>query len=461
MPHFVTTVTTVALALSRRFVRDRGPANASEESERFEHGVVVTVIAFATLSALLWALVRVPGAGGPDEASHVALIERMRDAGGIPLFQGFEPGKFSGSPGRVINAHELTPNLSALGLAGLASVFRLNDPAATTLLGRLYAVCLFPLTLALAYRTLCILLPGRPVERVVGLTTIATIPQFMLTHSSVTNDTPTIAAASLGIYAVARGWKEGFRKSDALLLGAALGLVGLHKASGWVAMPMAAGLIAWRLRREVPRMLGALGIVALIVLAVAGWWYVRMLIIYGDPIGTATTQAAIEATGTAVATPRDQGLSPWEYARTSGWLEKVFRSFWAGYGVRKMTVPDAAYLAFLAMLVVGMAGLIGAAAGARGAKTKDGPVWLAFGLVVVVQWVLNFWTSWTLDGAAFHGRYAYPMIVPFAALLAVGLGRAVVGLSRSRFPLAMMVPLMVAGNMAYFVHVVVPDVVGL
>ena len=57
MPHFVTMVTTVALALSRRFARDRGPANASEEFERFEHGVVVTVIAFATLSALLWALV--------------------------------------------------------------------------------------------------------------------------------------------------------------------------------------------------------------------------------------------------------------------------------------------------------------------------------------------------------------------------------------------------------------------
>ena len=88
-------------------------------------------------------------------------------------------------------------------------------------------------------------------------------------------------------------------------------------------------------------------------------------------------------------------------------------------------------------------------------------MWIAFALAVAGLWLLNLWTSWTLDGAAMHGRYTYPVIVPFVALLAVGLSRALDLTGRSRFFMAAMIPLMVAGNLVYFVTVVVPDVVAL
>ena len=441
-------------------MRSGSPAPATDLGNH-ERWAVVAIIVFATLSALLWALIRIPDGGGPDEANHLALIERIRDAGGIPRFEGFEGSDFTGSPGRVINAFELTPNLSALALAGLASAARLSDPLATLLLGRLYAVSLFPVTLLLAYLTLRLLIPTRPVERVWALTALATLPQLMLVHSYVTNDTPTIAFASLAVYLTVRGWTNGFRRRDAALLGVALGLVGLHKANGLVIVPMAGALIAWRLRHNLPQLARTLGTVAVPALAVAAWWYVRMLVVYGDPIGTGTTKAAIEAVGTAVATPHDRGLSPWEYAHVSGWVEGAFRSFWAGYGVRKMTMPDAAYLAMLALLVVGAGGLAASAWRTRGRTASDGAVWIAFGLAVAGLWGLNLWTSWTLDGAAMHGRYTFPAIVPFMALLAVGLGRALSVTGRSQFVLALLVPLMVAGNLAYFVHVVIPDVVAL
>ena len=423
-----------------------------------ERRAVLAIIAFATCSVLLWALIRTPGEGGPDESAHLDLIERIRGAGGIPIFHGFDRSQFIGTTGRVINAYELTPNFSALVLAGLASLARFSDPVATLLLGRLYAVGLFPITLLLAYFTLRILLPDRPVERLWALTALATLPQFMLVHSYVTNDTPTIASASLTIYLTVRGWARGFRQMDAVLLGVALGLVGLHKANGLIAVPMVAGLIVWRLRHAGFGQLRILGTVAVTAVAVAGWWYARMLILYGDPFGAETTRAAIEAVGTAVPTPRDQGLSPWEYARTSGWVEAAFQSFWAGYGVRRMTVPDAAYLAFLLLVVLGGVGLLAASWRARGGVAATGSVWTAFGLAVVGLWALNLWTSWTLDGAAMHGRYTYPVIVPFAALLVVGLCRALAITGRSQFLLALTIPFMVVGNLAYFINVVVPDV---
>ena len=425
-----------------------------------ERGAVLAIIAFATLSALLWALIRTPG-GGPDESAHLDLIERIREAGGIPIFHGFDRSQFTWTPGRVINAFELTPNLSALALAGLASAARFSDPVATLLLGRLYAVSLFPITLLLGYLTFRVLLPDKPIERLWGLAALATLPQLMLIHSYVTNDTPTIAFASLAIYLTVRGWARGFGRLDAVLLGVALGLVGLHKANGLIVAPLAAGLIAWKLRYEPAHLLRTLGTVAVASLAIAGWWYVRMLVIYGDLLGTETTRAAIDAVGTAVPTPREQGLSPWEYAWTSGWVEGTFRSFVAGYGVRRMTVPDAAYFAFLVMLVLGMTGLIAACWRARGRISGAGAVWIAFGLAIAGLWGLNLWTSWTLDGAAMHGRYTYPVIVPFVALLAVGLGHALSTTRRSPLLMASVIPLMVVGNLAYSVFVVVPNVVAL
>ena len=163
----------------------------------------------------------------------------------------------------------------------------------------------------------------------------------------------------------------------------------------------------------------------------------------------------------AVATPGDQGLSPWDYAAASGWVEGTFRSFWAGYGVRKMTLPDTAYLALFAVLLVSAAGLISVIVRTRARASRDSALWIAFAAAFAVLWGLNFWSSWTLDGAAMHGRYVYPAIVPFAALLAVGLGEAGAWLGRSRSLLAMTIPLMIAANLAYFVRVVIPDVVAL
>ena len=373
------------------------------------------------------------------------------------MFEGFARSDFSGSPGRVINAHELTPNLSGLTLAAVANAVDLS-PAATTLLGRLFAVTLFPATLILAYLTLRMLIPGRPVERLWALTGLAMLPQFMLVHTYVTNDTPTIACASLAVYLAVRGWKNGFKQSDTILLGIALGLAGLHKANGLIVAPMAAGLIAWRLRHDLRRLLQALGTVAVIALAISGWWYARMLVIYGDPIGTATTQAALEAIDTVVPTPRKLGISPWDFA-LAGWLEGTFRSFWAGYGVAKMGLPDNLYLALIAMLGVAAAGLIGRALETRGRIPTDAPLWTIFISGWTVLWLMNLLSSWTLDGVAMHGRYTYPAIVPFAALLAVGLGGIVAAPRASRFVVALTIPLMIAGNVAYTIHVVVPDVI--
>lgn len=204
-----------------------------------EHGATLAIIAFATFSAMLWALIRIPGAGGPDESAHLDLIERVRASGGIPLFQGFDRSQFTWTPGRVINAYELTPNVSALALAGVASMLRLSDPVATLVLSRIFAVCLLPFTLFFGYLTLRILIPDRPVERLWGLTALATLPQLMLVHSYVTNDTPTIAFATSATYVAVRGWSHGFRTQDSILLGVALGLVGLHKANGLIVLPLA------------------------------------------------------------------------------------------------------------------------------------------------------------------------------------------------------------------------------
>ena len=132
-----------------------------------------------------------------------------------------------------------------------------------------------------------------------------------------------------------RGWRNGFRRQDAVLLGVALGLVGLHKANGLVVAPMAGGLIAWKLRHSLPQLLqdprhgrptGA-GRGRLVVCAHAGcvWrsaWHGHHE--SGDRgRGYGCRHAAMT-----------KDLSPWEFAVANrGWIEGAFRSFWAGYAV--------------------------------------------------------------------------------------------------------------------------------
>ena len=432
--------------------------------ERHSEGLVVAaLIAYATLNALIWSVVRPPIFGGPDEENHFRLIQEMVDTGGWPLFKGYAENAFAGLAIRAQVAYELTPNMSAVPAALLLGAFGSGEVAFDIHLARLVNVALFPITLGLAYLTLRRLFPSSVLMRVWPLAVMATTPQFTLLFSYVTNDSPAIAASTFGVYALVRAFKADFGNRESVLLGVALGLVALHKFTGFMIFPVAGLTIVWALRRSPTRLLKVAGIVALFVLAISLWWYVRMVIVYGDPFGVATTQAAVDASGGAPIPYRERGYSLWRFLTETEWVGENFATFWGGYGIVKLKLPAAVYILLAGLSILGLAGLAARLVGWLRNQRRSADVdWMptAMAMLFFGLLALSLWSSYSVD-MALHGRYLFPEFLPFIVLLTIGLSTFAPLVRRTGPVVAATIPLMVAGNLAYVLFVLVPDVIAL
>lgn len=434
----------------QRFVERRG-----------EVLLIAALIMYAAANAFIWSVVRPPMIGGPDEENHFRLIREMADSGGWPLFKGYAAGAFTGLPIRAQVAYELTPNLWAVPAAVVLSAFGSGDLAFDVHVVRLMNVALFPFTLVLANMTLRRLFPGSVLMRTWPLAIMATTPQFTLVFSYVTNDSPAIAASTLAIYSLVRAYQADFANRESVLLGVALGVVALHKFTGFMIVPVTALTIVWVLRRTPRRLLTVGIIVAAIVLAVSLWWYVRMIVVYGDPFGIATTQAAVDASGGAPIPYRDRGYSIWRFLTETEWVGENFATFWGGYGLVKLKLPAAAYILLATLSILGLAGLVARLVSwlrHRPPAPNINGLPVAMAMLFLGLLGLSVWSSYSVD-MALHGRYLFPEFLPFVILLGLGLSAYAPLLRRAEPAVAATIPLMVGGSLVYTLQVIVPDVV--
>ena len=423
--------------------------------------LIIGLVVYATANAFVWSAMRPPIFGGPDEENHFRLIEQMVSVRGWPIFRGYAESTFAGLPIRAQVAYELTPNLSAVPAALLLASFGPRDVAFDVHLARLVNVTLFPITLVLAYLTIRRIFPDSALMRMWPVAVMATTPQFTLVFSYVTNDSPAIAASTFGVYALVRAYQGSFQTRDSLLLGLALGLVALHKFTGFMIFPVTCFTILWALHRSPARALKVVGLIAVVTLAISLWWYVRMWIVYGDPFGVATTQAAVDISGGAPLPYRARGYSLWRFITETEWVAENFATFWGGYGISKLKLPATAYVLFAVLTVLSWVGLVVklviCVRARRSLNNIDCiPVLMAllfFGLLA-----LSLWSSYSVD-MALHGRYLFPEFLPFVILLVTGLS-VFAPMVRYTGPIvAMTIPLMVAGNLIYVLLILVPDVV--
>ena len=132
---------------------------------------------------------------------------------------------------------------------------------------------------------------------------------FIFITASVNNDNLTILLTSLALYLSILCWYEPAGQVDRsgwwrrLLLGIVLGAAALSKISGLTLLPIVALILTIRhLRRHDWRGWIFSGVlIALPVLLIAGWWYVRNLQLYGELFGLETM--------VAIAGPRAMTLS--------------------------------------------------------------------------------------------------------------------------------------------------------
>jgi 4-amino-4-deoxy-L-arabinose transferase-like glycosyltransferase len=279
---------------------------------------------------------------------------------------------------------------------------------------RLFSVLLGTATAYLTYRLAATLYPRTPAIGLLAAAFVAFNPMVLFIGASVNNDTllMLLSTAALGLMVRdVQSDQPGLRGRQTLLLGALLGLACLTKVSGALLLPVAALAVtfsAWRARSWQTWL--ARGVLLLLaVAAIAGWWYLRNLRLYGELTGI-TTMAAI-----AGARPAGFGL-----ADLPGEWRSFWYSFWGLFGAFNVLAPAWFYALTSGLALLAGAGLLlRAAACLRGRRLPAH--WQSHTLLALFI-ALTFIgiVRWTLITMASQGRLMFGAVAAIALYLALG-----------------------------------------
>ncbi len=259
--------------------------------------------------------------------------------------------------------------------------------------------------IAAVWRTASLLTDDAPTATLAALL-VAFNPMFVYIQSSVHNDALTNLLAAVAILAAVRYWQRpNLPHAVQLALVAALGI--LAKITFLFLGPMIAVLMVVRATRSHAaneRPYRNIVVAAALVVATAGWWFVRNSAICGDPTCMNLQQAIWQ--------PRPN--SP-DWAAAWGELDYLFSSFWGAFGFGQITLPAPIYLACHAVVIIALLGLIRVRW-----RTYDRLLIALLIIAPVSAFAATFWRM-SVSATANFGRYTFTTYAVLAPLLAWGL----------------------------------------
>ncbi|MEW6231528.1 MAG: phospholipid carrier-dependent glycosyltransferase [Chloroflexota bacterium] len=245
-------------------------------------------------------------------------------------------------------------------------------------------------------------------------------PAFLFTSSAVSNDNLVAFLSTLTFYLLLRVWQiPGFSIARLVLLGVSLGLAVLAKVSALALAPPVLCSLLWVSFYKARNTLHGLGrfVSASILvfgasIAVAGWWFARNQVLYGDPLGWRLILQVCDL--------RQGLLSLNDYV----WLLRgLFQTYWGRFGgAAHLALPGPLYLALGLVTLAALAGLLSAAY--RWAREKSAPYWgPALALMAIFLAAISFslvkWTATVLGTD--QARLLYPAASPMVLLFYAGL----------------------------------------
>jgi hypothetical protein len=240
--------------------------------------------------------------------------------------------------------------------------------------------------------------PGRAEVPVLAASLVAFLPGFQFVSALVSNDAAAAFAGSLGLYVALRAVRRCASTRGQLVAGAAVGLAALTKSSSALVAPLV--LLALGVHPAAWLRVGA------VAALVAGWWYARNLVLYGELTGLRrhldrdTLWGEIPRPGEIVAD-----------------LPGLAQSFVGLFGWFSVPMDVGVYWAYAALFATGLFGL---APRLRRAEVSRS------GLLLCLAWVALVCAALLLSRLifkSFHGRLLYPALGGFALLWAVGMPR--------------------------------------
>jgi hypothetical protein len=296
---------------------------------------------------------------------------------------------------------------------------------ASLLMGAGTITLVYYLAIALASRVNA---SGSETERVTNLAALAAAlvafnPQFIFISASVNNDNLTwlvAAAALLVAVQLVRGTTPvlgreiGERRRDVWAIGILLSLGALSKVSDLALIPIVGlALLIQAFRTGQWRRFFINGFIIVgVVLAIAGWWYVRNLVLYDDLL-------AVEIHSHFTATR----LEPYTLATFFAEWPSFWLSVWGLFGSFNIFAPAWVYYLFTTLVIVALAGGLLSFIRSRSAHLGlERWQWAAHGLLLfMILATAIALLRWNLLSYSAQGRLMFTALAPFAFYFAAGL----------------------------------------
>jgi 4-amino-4-deoxy-L-arabinose transferase-like glycosyltransferase len=244
---------------------------------------------------------------------------------------------------------------------------------------------------------------------------MAFVPQFIFVSGAVSNDSVIVAMSALSLWLTLRLFFIQPRLRDTIALGAAAGLAALAKVSGLGIAVLALFVIAW-IQRNNARAFVIHGLLFVVcVLLVAGWWYARNWVLYGELTGTEMMLTVFGERGAFLT-----------IQQLATQLVEVWETFWIGFGWGNIRAPSIVYVLCAILLTLSVIGWLFTFVHSIITRGKDASILPGnrITLLVPAVWIILTFTAllrWMEVTQAPHGRLFFPVLPALALLMIVGL----------------------------------------
>jgi hypothetical protein len=395
---------------------------------RLEGWLVGLLALVALVNATMWART-IPYDHAPDEFLHYAVPAFIADHGRLPVFgpdadmyASTQPPDGSPYSGAYYSSYALFPGLSYLASAGLMRLAEATHPTAELFAARLPSVLSLPVTVWLAYLCAATLSPPGSVVRLVVPASVASLPELTFVASYTNTDAYTIAAASLTVFAWCYGARTRWRPRASVLLGLSIGLVLLGKYTAYLVAPLSVAVVLASARRWP----AALAITAIVAVAVSGWWFVRNILLYQDPLGFAVQAAAVRAIAPDFAPPEELTRDPVYLLTQTYWLPVTLESAFARFDYMSLWLPREFVTTWTALVAAGVLAMLAGLASSLPRLSRRRLVHLGLYLALSLMLIGAFAEDvvYTLSAGNFpQGRYLLFASVPFFLLAGLAVER--------------------------------------
>lgn len=256
--------------------------------------------------------------------------------------------------------------------------------------------------------------PQRPVVALVAAAITALNPMFLFISTSVNNDNLVTMLNSIVIYYGLLTLRDGFDTRRSLAIGVLLALAALTKLSALVLVPVIVAAALWIAQRDKNWrgfiILGSAMAVSWLVLA--GWWYLRNIILYQELLGTAMMVQVAGARET------------FNIGTLFGEFEGFRRFYWGIFGASNIQASELFYALIDFVVFTSMFGTLflvlqlASIQDFRYARRELTAILFCLGIVLVGMLAFFAWTAQTY---ATQGRLLFPFLAAISPLLAAGL----------------------------------------